>query len=380
MSAVETETRGDVPGHVSRPAPVGDIALAPSGVNEFPSPEGPLSKDGLAAGLVLPADPEVVAYTDTLQRGDWLELRSLGIGGSDAAAAAGLSPWKSPLALYLEKSGEIEPEDFSSERMRWGQRLEDAICAGFSEDVGVPVFAAPVMLRSREHSFMLANVDRFAGVPDDVAGVVEAKNSSHKDMWEEGVPVHYELQVQHYLAVTGLPAFWLAVLLFGNQLRWWRIERDEVVIADLLAIEDEFWRRVIERRPPAADGHASTADALKRIRAHAGGVVELPDRARTLLADLAFAKRAKKAAEEREATIANEIKALLGHAEIGKVGDTTAVTWKQHTKRDLDTKSLDSDASTLTVGLLGLTASIDPLAPYRRATPVRTLRPAKEFK
>jgi putative phage-type endonuclease len=380
VSAVEIETRGDVPAHESRPAPGGDVALAPPGVNEFPSPEGPLSKDGLAAGLALPADPEVIAYTDTLQRGDWLELRSIGIGGSDAAAAAGLSPWKSPLALYLEKSGEIEPEDFSTERMVWGQRLEAAICDGFSEDVGVPVFAAPVMLRSRAHPFMQANVDRFAGAPDNVTGVVEAKNSSHKDIWEEGVPVHYELQVQHYLAVTGLPVFWLAVLLFGNQLRWWRIERDDLVIADLLAIESDFWQRVVDHRPPAADGQSSTTDALKRLRAHEGAKVQLPEEARTLLRELTFAKQSAKTAAEREQELENELKALLGPAEIGLLGDKEAATWKQAHRASLDTKAIEADLPRLTIPLLGLVGEIDPLAPYRRRKPYRTLRLAKEFK
>lgn len=379
MSAVEIETRGDVPVHVSRPAP-GGVALAPSGVNEFPSPEGPLSKDGLAAGLVLPADPEVIARTDTLQRGDWLELRSLGIGGSDVAAIAGLSPWKSPLALYMEKAKEVVDEDFSTARMRWGQRLEGAICEGFSEEAGIPVFEAPVMLRSREHAFMLANVDRFAGSPADVAGVVEAKTSAHKDQWEDGVPVNYELQVQHYLAVTGLPTFWLAVLLFGSELRWWQIERDDQLIADIVAIEDEFWNRVIERRPPLPDGHPATTDALRRIRSHEGSKVELPASARKLLVELAAAKKSSKAAEERQAELENQIKVLLGEHEIGLLGGKSAVTWKQHVRRDIDAKAIDADVPAFSCGLLGLVADIDPLAPYRRAKPVRTLRPAKEFK
>lgn len=43
--------------------------------------------------------------TTELSRADWLEVRKTGIGGSDAAAAVGLNPYKSQLELWLEKAG-----------------------------------------------------------------------------------------------------------------------------------------------------------------------------------------------------------------------------------------------------------------------------------
>ena len=35
------------------------------------------------------------------------------IGGSDIAAILGMSRWKTPLKLWLEKTGEVEPDDLS---------------------------------------------------------------------------------------------------------------------------------------------------------------------------------------------------------------------------------------------------------------------------
>ena len=46
-----------------------------------------------------------------LSRAEWLEERRKGIGGSDAAAVAGLNPWRSAAAVYLDKVGEVEPEN-----------------------------------------------------------------------------------------------------------------------------------------------------------------------------------------------------------------------------------------------------------------------------
>ena len=64
----------------------------------------------------------------TNAREHWLEERRKHIGASDAAAAIGASPWTSQLALYLEKTGEVEPDDLSdNEAVRWGSLLEPAI-------------------------------------------------------------------------------------------------------------------------------------------------------------------------------------------------------------------------------------------------------------
>jgi len=43
--------------------------------------------------------------THDLSREEWLTVRKGGIGSSDAAAAVGLNPYKSPLELWLEKTG-----------------------------------------------------------------------------------------------------------------------------------------------------------------------------------------------------------------------------------------------------------------------------------
>ena len=43
--------------------------------------------------------------TKGLDREAWLDVRKGGIGSSDAAAAVGLNPYKSPLELWLEKTG-----------------------------------------------------------------------------------------------------------------------------------------------------------------------------------------------------------------------------------------------------------------------------------
>ena len=58
--------------------------------------------------------------TKDMPREDWLEMRKSGIGGSDAAAAVGLSPYQSMLELWLTKTGrdanlpKPDPDDTTS--------------------------------------------------------------------------------------------------------------------------------------------------------------------------------------------------------------------------------------------------------------------------
>lgn len=49
-------------------------------------------------------------------RKEWLKARQKGIGGSDAASVLGISPWKTNVQLWEEKTGITEPEDISGKR------------------------------------------------------------------------------------------------------------------------------------------------------------------------------------------------------------------------------------------------------------------------
>ena len=69
-----------------------------------------------------------LASTTDLSRDQWLAIRKLGLGSSDAAEAVGLSPYKCPLSLWLEKTGRKEPEDIShKEAVLWGIELEPVL-------------------------------------------------------------------------------------------------------------------------------------------------------------------------------------------------------------------------------------------------------------
>jgi len=160
-----------------------------------------------------------LASTTDLSREQWLAIRKLGLGSSDAAVAVGLSPYKCPLSLWLEKTGRKEPDDIShKEAVLWGIELEPVLAQVYAKRTGNRVRRVNAVLQHPEHLFMLANLDREVVGHPDGPGILEIKTASYHSapQWEEGVPVAYQCQVLHQLAVTGHAWAEVAVLIGGQ--------------------------------------------------------------------------------------------------------------------------------------------------------------------
>lgn len=104
--------------------------------------------------------PEVLVDTADLSREEWLDYRRLGIGGSDAAAIMGLSPFATIRDLYFDKIGVtpvIEEEEENWVAKEVGHRLEDLVAMIFAKKTGLEVFPVRKMFRHPLYPFMLAD-------------------------------------------------------------------------------------------------------------------------------------------------------------------------------------------------------------------------------
>lgn len=207
--------------------------------------------------------------TRGMNRAKWLEVRKGGIGSSDAAAAVGLSPYKSQLELWLEKTGRVStnetPPDQSSP-MYWGTLLEPYVASAYTQRTGKKVRRLNAVLQHPTFPYMLANIDReVIGCPD--VQILECKTAGEfgARLWKEGVPEYVQVQVQHQLVVTGKEAADVAVLLCGQDLEVHRVQRDDEVIGRLLILEAKFWDHVEKDIPPSADGSESAGNALRQL-------------------------------------------------------------------------------------------------------------------
>ena len=209
--------------------------------------------------------------TQDLNRDQWLQVRKGGIGSSDAAAAVGLNPYKSQLELWMEKTGQdeqlpkVDPQDESSP-LYWGTLLEPIVAAHYTRRTGNKVRRVNAVLQHPTEPWMLANLDReVIGTP--AVQILECKTAGINGarLWKDGVPEYVQLQVMHQLAVTGSRAADVAVLIGGQDLQVHRIERDEALIANLMALERQFWGHVQRCEPPPADGSDSADVALRAL-------------------------------------------------------------------------------------------------------------------
>ena len=264
----------------------------------------------------------------------WRQTRNLGIGGSDAGAIMGMNPWKSKYQLWLEKTGQAEPEDISGkESVYWGTVLEAPVADRFAELTGKKIRRAGMMQNVKD-PWMLANVDRL--IVGEKAGLeCKCTNAfSVKDWKEDNLPDSYYWQCQHYMMTTGLPVWYIAVLIGGNSFDYKAVPRHDDDIKALYEAEEEFWlKNVKEGIMPDIDGSELTQKALEaQYPGKNSDPIELPSEAAAILQlyydfDKQY-KEAKAAAEEQK----NKLCAMLGDYEIGFIGDKK-ITWKRYDGR-----------------------------------------------
>ena len=163
----------------------------------------------------------VLVSTENMPYEDWLEYRKQGIGGSDASVVCGINRYKSPVGLWLEKTGQLPPQE-AGEAAYWGNQLEAIVRAEFTKRTGIKVRQVKQLLQSEEHPFMLANLDGICEHPDYGPCIFEAKTASayKAGEWEDDIQDEYQLQLQHYMSVNGYRAAYIAVFIGGNTFRW----------------------------------------------------------------------------------------------------------------------------------------------------------------
>lgn len=290
--------------------------------------------------------------TAELDRQQWLAVRKNGIGSSDAAAAVGLNPYKSPLELWLEKTGrdanlpKPDPTDDTSPTY-WGTLLEPLVAAQYSRRTGRRVRRVNAVLQHASEPWMLANLDREV-IGEANVQILECKTAGLNGarLWREGVPEYVQLQVMHQLAVTGKQAADVAVLVCGHELQVHRVNRDDEMIRHLMQLEREFWECVRADRQPAADGSESADRALRALYPRdSGGEVDFRGdlEMAAVFSHLVSVRAALEEQGEREAKLKQRIQERMGIA-TRALFDIGVVSWKRSKDSiSVDVERLSSD-------------------------------------
>lgn len=292
--------------------------------------------------------------TKGMSREDWLNVRKSGIGASDAAAACGISPYQSRLELWMIKTGrdqdlpKIDPNDMTSP-MYWGNVLEHIVAENYVRKTGNRVRRVNAVLQhpDPDKHWMLANLDYTVVGSDDVQ-VLECKTAGEfgSRLWRDGVPDYIQCQVQHQLAVTGKQSADVCVLLCGQDLQVFRIDRDEEVIHRLIALEREFWHYVETDTPPPPDGSESANRALQGLYPKdSGTVIDLSENEALCgdFCELLDVREQLARMEEQETRLKQRIQETLGDSSKA-IFPNGEVSWKRSQDSTvLDTKMLLKD-------------------------------------
>jgi putative phage-type endonuclease len=286
---------------------------------------------------------------DTDDEPEWLSQRFAGIGASEVGCLVGMDHRSSPLKLFLEKTGVVQPEDLSDiEAIRWGHRMEPVIAAEFRERTGRVVIRGRkgryCVLRSKAHPWALASLDFWTGPgANDPVWPLEVKNANafRAEDWLNGTPDYHIAQLHQQMLVTGSARATSAVCIGGNKLAWCDVERDETLIRKLIFAGEKFWQRVQLKDPPEPDGSQATREVLAKLYpASDGKTVVLPAALEDAIYEWRRMKAAASANDKEIRRLEHAIQATLGESERGVIPSTgDEVSWKSQSVKEHTVKA-----------------------------------------
>jgi putative phage-type endonuclease len=265
--------------------------------------------------------------------------RKKGIGGSDAAAICGMSKWRTPLDVYLEKLGLIESDNKDHlEFIYWGNRLENIIAEEYARRTQCKIKRLNKMIKHPKYPWMLANVDRLivgknAVLECKTAGQFTSQNWG-EDYTDE-FPDEYLLQCAHYRVVLDANYVDLSVLIGGQRLGIYKYKRNNNLEKNLIEKEHDFWHNNILKE--IAPDPILSSDANKRWATSNGEIIHADPEIKLTIDTLKSLKAKISQLEETKEKLELEIKNKLQNAEgLKDEFGNLLLSWKNQTVNRFD--------------------------------------------
>lgn len=250
------------------------------------------------------------------------------LGGSDAAGILGISPWKTPLDVYLDKVQPRRIEDPTKQKYYTrGKRMEPYVIDLLAEEEGLQIVARGNRYIDNQHRFIAAEIDAETdcGLNVEIKTVSPFKAKEWGEVQTDSIPVYYTAQAMHGLMVTGRQVCVFGVLIGADDFRVYRIERDDETIAAIREKEVEFWGRIQRLEPPEA---VAVSDVLRLFERDSGGSIEADGKVTEALIRLRELKASAKALDEQIEAAESAIKLYMQDNSILTLGGKSVATWK----------------------------------------------------
>ena len=271
---------------------------------------------------------------------EWVALRRSGIGATDAPVVCGRSPFRGPFDKFAELCGSTAPL-IPTDAMLWGIRLQPVVGQAWAEEHGRKIKACRYIYELEPGIFSSYDYEIVPPKGEPVTELLEVKTTSQyaaREYGEEGtaeIPEGYVIQCQHEMACRpGILRVHVAVLVGGQKLRSYVVERDEELIEDLLRIERTALSNARAGIPPPMDGSEAASNYLRLKSPRDNGErVELTEPVEALALAFMSAKEQDKAATEQKELTANRLREALGDTALA-TGRMVKVSFKSN--RDTD--------------------------------------------
>ena len=168
-------------------------------------------------------------------------------------------------------------------------------------------------------------------------------NSFNKKEWSKTVPIHYQIQMNHYMAVTGATHCYVAVLIGNEELVIHKLDRDEEMIDEIMKLEEMFWNNcILGDELPMPDGSNDYSKTLDNLYKDSKSEVLILFEAEEILSRYDEVVRLYKDFEKEKKAIEQYLKLQMNEYEIAYVGDRK-ITWKTQERKTIDTTRLKKE-------------------------------------
>jgi putative phage-type endonuclease len=261
-----------------------------------------------------------------------VEERKGWIGSSDVGVILGLSSYKTPYDLYLEKRGLLEPERRESKAATAGKRFEYGVLDEAEELLGR--LDRNVHRKAQSLAFPLAtNIDAVVvetGKPVEAktAGLLGPLVGNWGEAGTDEVPDAYIAQAQVHLLVTEKESCHLPSFIAGRGFVMFEIPRNEEVIKIIVDRCARFWEEVQKGTPP--ERSLPTLDVVKRLRRQPNKVISIPD---AIVGDWLNCKEAESLAKKAKEAAEANLLAAMGDAEGAESGMYGRITYLETSRK-----------------------------------------------
>lgn len=263
------------------------------------------------------------------------------IGGTDVGCILGLNPYKTPLQLWSEKVGRVEPKDLSDvEAVTLGIELEDFVAKKFQKETGMKVRRTPYRYTHKKYDYMSCQVDRLIEATDELLEVKTCSAYLAKKWENEEIPAHYICQVMWQLGLTGRKVGWIAVLIGGQSFKYKRIDFDQEFFSSMVGQVVNFWDMVKTETPPMAIG--ADNDTIVKVYPENDDQIQQVEEFNDQIALLQETKMHIKEMQKEKDSLEASIKQRIGE-NLGIKTFSYTVKWNKQIRSSIDIERLKAD-------------------------------------